>query len=259
VDVVARTSVGVAAMRAKESTRPDRWFDDPWAAPLVEAAGWVGEDLPDADAVGDPVWRAIVRSTVVRTRWIDSVLGASTAPQVVLLGAGLDSRAWRLDWPAGTMVWELDRPEVLDVKAAVVTGPPACDRRPVAVDLLDDWPAALAAAGHDPAVPTTWVAEGLLVYFDDAGVDRLLRRVTALSPAGSRLVLTLRVSDRALPHLADVWRSRAPADPVAWMAGHGWDATAEAWSELAAEWGRPHWRSSSTKPGFVDALRTIDP
>jgi hypothetical protein len=149
------------------------------------------------------------------------VLGASTAPQVVLLGAGLDSRAWRLDWPAGTTVWELDRPEVLDVKAAVVTGPPACDRRPVAVDLLDDWPAALAAAGHDPAVPTTWVAEGLLVYFDDAGVDRLLRRVTALSPAGSRLVLTLRVSDRALPHLADVWRSRAPADPVAWMAGHG--------------------------------------
>ena len=251
MDLVSRTSIGVAAMRAWESQRPDRWFDDTYAARFAEVAG-VHVHEPE-----DPVMRAIARSIVVRTRWIDEVLAAADAPQVVVLGAGLDSRAWRLRWPDGTTVWELDRAEVLDVKASVITEEPACDRRPVVVDLLDDWPAALAAAGHDPTTPTTWLAEGLLVYLEDAEVERLLARVTDLSPPGSRVVLTLGAARGAPAALADVWLSRAPEDPVAWLDGHGWDATARRWGDLAVEWGRPDWQARTRTPGLVEAVRRV--
>ncbi|MCU1376576.1 MAG: SAM-dependent methyltransferase [Actinomycetia bacterium] len=256
---MARTALGVAAMRAQESARPDRWFDDSYAGRFLEAAGW-DRTLPDADAVEDPVWRSIMRSSIVRTRFLDELLATGDCPQVVLLGAGLDSRAFRLDWATGTTLYELDQPEVLAFKDEVLAADvPRCERRPVAIDLLDDWPAALEVAGHDPARPTTWVAEGLLMYFDDAGVETMLRRITNRSPAGSRLAITLRASTGAVPErMVGMWRSSAPDDPVAWLAGFGWMATVAAWGERAAAWGRPHW-DTGAKAGLVDAVRTLAP
>jgi methyltransferase (TIGR00027 family) len=245
-------------MRAMESRRQDRWFDDPFAQRFLDAAEWEGA-LPDPELVEDQMWRAIIRSCIARTRFLDEVLATTTTAQVVILGAGLDSRAYRLDWPAGTTLWELDRPDVLAFKAGVLAeDEPRCDRRAVGVDLLDDWPAALASAGHDAARPTTWVAEGLLMYFDDEGVDTLLRRMTERSPAGSRLALTMKASTATPDRMEGLWRSHAPDDPVGWLAERGWTATVANWAELAAGWGRPHWRASA-KAGLVDAVRTLDP
>jgi methyltransferase (TIGR00027 family) len=245
-------------MRAVESRRDDRWFDDPYAQRFLDAVQWES-DLPDPDSVEDPMWRAIIRSCVVRTRFLDELLATVTTPQVVILGAGLDSRAFRLEWPSGTRLWELDQPDVLAFKDRVLAGDdPRCERRTVGVDLLADWPAALAAAGHDPEAATTWVAEGLVMYFEPEGVDTLVRVMTDRSPAGSRLAMTLKAATATPERMEGLWRSQAPDDPVRWLAGHGWTATLADWGALAAGWGRPHWRSRS-KPGLVDAVRTLDP
>jgi methyltransferase (TIGR00027 family) len=259
MDAVARTALGVAAMRAQESARSDRWFDDPYAGRFLEAAGW-DRTQPDADAVEDPVWRSILRSSIVRTRFLDELLAGVDCPQVVILGAGLDSRAFRLDWAPGTTLYELDQPDVLAFKDEVVADDaPRCERRTVAVDLTADWTTPLEAAGHDRSRPTAWVAEGLLMYFDDEQVDRLLGGLTDRSPVASRLAITLRASTGAVPErMVGMWRSHAPDDPVAWLADFGWTATVAAWGERAAAWGRPHW-DTGVKSGLVDAVRTLAP
>jgi len=109
--------------------------------------------------------------------------------QVVILAAGLDARAYRLPWPAGTVVYEIDQPEVIAFKTTTLTGlgaEPTADRRTVAIDLRQDWPAALREAGFDADRPTAWIAEGLLGYLPPDAQDRLLDNITALSAAGSR-------------------------------------------------------------------------
>jgi methyltransferase (TIGR00027 family) len=170
-----------------------------------------------------------------------SAVGAG-CEQVVLLGAGLDSRAFRLGLPEHVTVFELDRSPVLDFKQAVLAGHsavPTCRRVPLATDLLADWPAELPAAGFDPARPAAWVAEGLLMYLSRADADRLLDRVTALSAPGSRIVTeyfdrawqdsdvvndTLDDQDRAAWDLVRGSFLYGPVDehPAAWLSGHGW-------------------------------------
>lgn len=136
-------------------------------------------------------------SIVIRTKFLDDLLrqaSASGVRQVVLLGAGMDSRAFRMDWPEGTRLFEVDTAAPLEFKASVLRQERAvahCERITVAVDLREDWPGALAAAGHDPAVPTVWIAEGLLIYLPEDAVELLLARISAQSAAGSRMGLTL--------------------------------------------------------------------
>ncbi|EUA52618.1 methyltransferase, TIGR00027 family protein [Mycobacterium xenopi 3993] len=80
----------------------------------------------------------------------------------MILASGLDSRAYRLAWPAGTVVFEVDQPQVVDFKTATLAelgAQPTADRRTVAIDLRNDWPGALQEAGFDPACPTAWIAE----------------------------------------------------------------------------------------------------
>ena len=92
----------------------------------------------------------------VRTKFFDEFfLDATKAgiKQAVILASGLDSRAYRLTWPAGTVVYEVDQPQVIEFKTrtlAELGAAPTADRRVVAIDLRDDWPAALRAAGFDP-------------------------------------------------------------------------------------------------------------
>jgi methyltransferase (TIGR00027 family) len=129
----------------------------------------------------------------IRTRFFDQHFLSATQSgirQAVILAAGLDSRAYRLDWPAGTVVYEVDLPQVIDFKTTTLAGlgaEPTTERRTVAVDLRDDWPAALRAAGFDPQAPTVWSAEGLLVYLPPEAQDALFDTITALSAPGSRL------------------------------------------------------------------------
>lgn len=248
------TAVGVARVRALESERENALFRDPLAQAFATAGG-LGPSSPPLS--GDEAARrrrlGVAFSIVIRTRFLDDLLVqacASGIRQVVLLGAGMDSRAFRINWPKGTRLFEVDTAAPLDFKASVLRQERAfarCERITVAVDLRDDWPGALAAAGHDPAVPTVWIAEGLLIYLPEDAVELLLARISAQSAAGSRMGLTLgsrgvieRFGADAVPgSAASMWISEMPDDPVAWLAGHGWQADSHTLRERAAAYGRP--------------------
>ncbi|HYA51894.1 MAG TPA: SAM-dependent methyltransferase, partial [Streptosporangiaceae bacterium] len=183
---LAVTACWIAAVRAQESRRPDRLLDDPWAARL---AGAEGEEWLRARG-GSP---ALVVMTI-RARFFDDFLRRISAGegirQVVLVAAGLDTRAYRLSWPARVQLFELDRPEVLARKQKFLDSggaQPGCARRPVGVDLAGQWTDPLLDAGFDPEVSSCWLAEGFLFYLPPDGITRILDQVTGLAAAGSRL------------------------------------------------------------------------
>ncbi len=192
---VGRTALLVANARALEARRGEALAVDPFAAHFVRASPGCADwpDDPARVAPGDPVWERLAAYFALRTRVLDDHLLAATATgtrQVVLLGAGLDSRAHRLPWPAGTTVWELDRPEVLRFKQRVLDGldaAPTADRRTVPVDLRDDWTGALTAAGLDPAEPVAWLAEGLFLYLPAESELAVATALDGLSAPGSTL------------------------------------------------------------------------
>jgi len=257
---VGSTALAVAAARAAESARPDRLFDDALAAELVTAAGpemelWLSGQ-------GDLLRQVMGDYFAIRTRFYDDFLiGAAHAGcrQVAVLAAGLDTRSFRLDWPAPVRVFELDRADVFGFKHAVLA-----DREPagagariaVVADLREDWPAALLGHGFDPGVPTAWLVEGLVVYLTAAEIDAMLGRIGDLSAPGSRL--GLEYGSRAMLHseqtqtaldnddddggalavLAGLWRNESAEEPVAMLARHGWSATGMEAAAAAAEYGR---------------------
>lgn len=194
---VGATATAVAASRAIASSGPGALLNDRFADPLVRAVGIEHfVELIDGETVtDDPVLsrRAMSEQMTVRTRYFDDFFTSATESgiqQAVILAAGLDTRAYRLAWPTGTVVFELDQPQVIDFKSdtlADLGAEPSARRRAVAIDLRDDWPAALTAAGFDASAPTAWIAEGLLIYLPPHAQDKLLDDVTALSAPGSRI------------------------------------------------------------------------
>ncbi|BBX94880.1 putative S-adenosyl-L-methionine-dependent methyltransferase [Mycobacterium lacus] len=213
---VGATATMVAAQRALAADPAYAFIDDPYAAPLVRAVGLdvytrlVDWQIPTGeDSEFDP--ERMAKGMACRTRFYDRFFVDavhSGIGQVVILAAGLDARAYRLSWPAGTVVYEVDMPEVIAFKTATLSGlgaQPTAERRTVAVDLRDDWGSALQAAGFDPQARAAWSAEGLLVYLSDAAADALFDHITALSAPGSRLAFEF-VPDTAI--FADErWRS----------------------------------------------------
>ena len=249
------TAVGVARVRAMETQREHALFRDPLALAFATAGG-LGPDSarpPRSDEASRRRWLGVAYSIVVRTKFLDDLLEQASAAgvrQVVLLGAGMDSRAFRMDWPEGTRFFEVDTAEPLGFKASVLRQERAvarCTRITVPVDLREDWPGALAAAGHDPAQPTVWIAEGLLIYLPEDAVELLLSRIGAVSAPGSRMGLTLGSrgvierfgADAGPGSAASMWVSEMPEDPVGWLAGHGWDAEGHPLRECGAAYGRP--------------------
>lgn len=200
---VGLTALAVAAARAIETTRPDGLAEDPLAEAFVAAAGAevtmpvraAAEPPSDDDMSPEAGWSRIADYLAIRTRFFDEYFADATAAgidQVVLLAAGLDTRAQRLSWPERTDLYEIDREQVLSFKDAVLADrcvPAACERHVVPVDLRHDWPARLLQASFDPARPTAWLAEGLLPYLPADAQDGLLARVQELSAPGSRLAL----------------------------------------------------------------------
>ncbi|OBH64245.1 class I SAM-dependent methyltransferase [Mycobacterium sp. E2479] len=193
---VGATATMVAAQRALSSDA--KLIDDPYAAPLVRAVGidvYVrlvnGEIAAGANTEFDP--QRMARGMACRTRFYDRFFLDATHSgigQVVILASGLDSRAYRLPWPAGTVVYEVDMPEVIDFKTLTLGdlgAEPTAERRTVAIDLRDDWASALQAAGFDRQAPSAWSAEGLVVYLPDEAQDALFDNITTLSVSGSRL------------------------------------------------------------------------
>ncbi|MDW5598521.1 SAM-dependent methyltransferase [Conexibacter stalactiti] len=243
---VAATAVAIARERAAESVGDDRLFADPLAARFAAAADRPGEPAPPPLGEMVPVMRGYV---ALRTRAFDDALLVSGCRQVVLLAAGLDARAFRLPWPAGTALFELDVPELVAFKEPLVEEAATCARTVLAVDLRDDWRAPLLAAGFDPAAPTAWLAEGLLMYLSPAENDALLRTVGELSAPGSVLLAEHVPTAGTRPpetdeegHVLDAggasWRSTLD-DPIAWLAGHGWAAAAIDAAALATSLDRP--------------------
>jgi len=189
---VGATATAVAASRALANRAG--LIDDAWAEPLVRAVGMEHfQELLDAPETSDDVQR-MVHGMAIRTRYFDDFLRGTShvtdIRQTVILASGLDARGYRLPWPAGTVVFEVDQPGVIDFKVSALQrlgARPTAEVRNVGVDLREDWPAALAAQGFDPGRPTAWIAEGLLIYLPPDAQDRLFDHITALSPAGSRL------------------------------------------------------------------------
>jgi methyltransferase (TIGR00027 family) len=181
-----------AAARAVESNRPDPLFTDDLAAALAGPEGFTLLERYE-HSLGR-------RDTYLpaRTRHFDDLIThtvhAENIRQVALLGAGLDTRAYRLEWPQGVVVFEIDQGELLEAKNTTLTGlnaHPRCDRRTVPADLTGDWTGQLRACGYQPTAPCLWIAEGLLVYLDPRAAEHLLAALSHISAPDSHLAADL--------------------------------------------------------------------
>lgn len=193
---VGVTATMVASARAAASRRTNPIITDPFAEPLVRATG---VDLFARLASGDLEFSDIGSGWVadffaVRARFFDDFFPQATAAgirQAVVVGSGLDSRVYRLAWPTGAVVYEIDQPEVLAFKNSTLSelgATPAAELRTVGIDLRNDWPTALREEGFDVATPTAWLLEGLMIgYLPGEAQDRMLDHITALSAPGSEL------------------------------------------------------------------------
>lgn len=197
---VGSTALFVATARALEAKRPDPLAVDAYAEVFCRAVGGVSVDALEGRAPDHPLLTPqfgdpFVSFQGARTRYFDAYFTEAAAAgirQIVLLAAGLDSRAYRLDWPPGTIVYELDQPQVLDFKREVLTdfgAEPKAVRRELAVDLRDDWAAALRDNGFDPNEPAAWIAEGLLIYLTAAAQEQLFKGIDSLAASGSRVAV----------------------------------------------------------------------
>jgi methyltransferase (TIGR00027 family) len=261
---VGVTATGVAAARALASAGPNPLINDPFAEPLVKAVGsdvftkmLAGEvDLGDDDPAFDR--QRMAEGMAVRTRYFDDYFTAAADAglrQAVILASGLDSRGYRLPWPAGTVVFEVDQPQVIEFKTRTLNdlgAKPTADLRFVGVDLRNDWPAALRAKGFDIAAPTAWIAEGLLVYLPPNAQDQLFDNIASLSAPGSRLATefvpnTDMFSDERSQDRSERWR-RLGLDVdmkelvyhgershlIRYLEAGGWQATADDVPDLYA-------------------------
>ncbi len=277
---VGSTALGVAAARAAETVSDNPLIQDPFAQVFLDAAGpgmWsltsdpqLSAALTDLEPDVGAHRQVMVDFMAVRTKWFDDLfLDAVSAGirQVVILASGLDSRSWRLPWPDGTTVYELDQQKVLDFKSGTLArhgAQPAARLVSVAVDLRDDWPKALREAGFDASAPTMWSAEGLLRYLPAAAQDLLLERINSLSAPGSRLAtngpskkavnpdLLARQREQAtrfraaaaqvlgaeIPDVEELWYPEERTEIVDWLGEHGWESAAIGMADLLARHGR---------------------
>jgi methyltransferase (TIGR00027 family) len=276
---IERTALLTAALREAETRREDRLYSDPYAAAF---AGDLGRALlAEIRAVTFPPGRArTLPSTpdynAIRTRFFDDWLAAAAreVDQIVIAPSGMDSRAFRLDWPAGVRLYELDRPAVLAAKDAVLgTAEPLVDRRSIGVDLREDgWGADLLTAGYDPGRRSAWLLEGLLYYIPEPDAHRVLGRVRALTAPGSLVAadivnsaaLTL-PSMRGLLEVFAGWGCPwlfGSDEPEELFARHGVTATAVQPGDPAADYGRwpdpvpPRTEKDVRRVFFVHGTRT---
>ncbi len=264
---VGATATMVAAARALASREDKPLIDDPFAADLVRAVGvdfftrLVDGEISLSALEGDGP-RLMANLIAVRTKFFDDFFvdaGKSGIRQAVILASGLDSRPYRLPWAAGTTVFEVDQPQVIEFKTATMSAigaSPTAERRAVSVDLREDWPAALRSSGFDDSEPTAWSAEGLLVYLPPEAQDRLFDNITALSAPGSQLATeyhpdagaavaerTKTMGAQLQQHGFDVDLSQLfyPGEraPVAdYLTGHGWQVSTRTRPEVFADYGR---------------------
>lgn len=236
---VGATALGVAMARAHETASDRPLFIDRYARVFLDAAaarGW----RPPTGATAEGI-RTISNYAASRTKWFDDFFiaaGGTGIAQAVLLAAGLDARAWRLPWVHGSVVYEIDQPQVLQFKAEAlrtVHAKPAAGYVAVPVDLRHDWPKALVDSGFNATKPTVWSVEGLLPYLPDDAQALLFERITDLSAAGSRIGVD--------------------AFDVSWLMNHGWQVSTITAADLMERYHRPVTRDTEGMPTqFVSAV-----
>ncbi len=284
---VGATATAVAAQRAMASQGPDRLLHDPWADPLVRAVG-IDTLIKLLDAKsgdgGKPGFnrQTMIHQITVRTRYFDDFFTQAMdagVRQAVILASGLDTRAYRLPWPADAAVYEIDQPEVIDFKTRTLAdlgAAPTAQRRTVAIDLRDDWPSALTAAGLDTAKPTAWSAEGLLIYLPPDAQDRLFDNVAALSAPGSRIACehmdfanipadwAQRLTERSRRggsqiNLAELFYTGDRSSANEYLTGHGWQVdiktTREAYAANGFQVPQDEMASLGDAAGYLTAQR----
>ena len=298
---VGATALGVASARAAETESDNPLISDPFARVFLDAVGdgawnWhsahqLPPELLEAEPEVPLQMQAMVGYMASRTKFFDTFFLEATQSgirQAVILAAGLDSRSWRLPWPDGVTVYELDQPKVLDFKASTLTehgAQPACNRVAVPVDLRQDWPKALQQAGFDASVPSVWSAEGLMPYLPAAAQELLFDRIQGLTVTGSRVAVealgptfldpetrakrrarTERVRavlakvdpQREIPRMDELWYFEEREAVGDWFGRHGWNVTVTPSFELMASYDRrPAQEVADTTPHnlFVAAER----
>ena len=278
---VGATALGVASSRAAETRSENPLIRDPFAQAFLDAAGdgawnWhsvtpLPAEVLEAEPEAPLQLQAMVSYMACRTAFFDGFFleaAAAGIRQAVILAAGLDARSWRLPWPDGVTVYELDQPKVLNFKASTLAehgAQPACHRVAVPVDLRQDWPAALQQAGFDASAPSVWSAEGLTPYLPAAAQDLMFERIHGLTVAGSRVAVEalgpdfldpdLRARRRArldriravmakvdpqreIPRNDELWYFEEREDVGEWFGRHGWDVTVTTTPELMASYDR---------------------
>ncbi|MBI3690319.1 MAG: class I SAM-dependent methyltransferase [Mycolicibacterium aromaticivorans] len=282
---VGATATAVAAGRALATKDPRQLVNDPFADPLVRAVGidffikMIDGEL-DTSAFGDLAperVQSMIDAMGVRAKFFDDYFISATGTgirQAVVLASGLDARAYRLPWPSGTVVFEIDQPDVIAFKTGVFddlgaviafkTGvfddlgvQPTAHRHTVGIDLREDWPAALRAAGFDPSLPTAWLAEGLLVYLPSEAQDRLFDTITELSAPGSAVAtefvpgimdfdpskgteMTAQAREQGLDiDMGSLVYAGPRSQVMAYLTGKGWNVTGIADEELFRQLGLP--------------------
>jgi methyltransferase (TIGR00027 family) len=268
---VGTTATAVAAGRALATKDPRQLIDDPFADALVRAVGvdffvkMIDGELDEAlfgDISTDRV-QGMIDAMAIRTKFFDDFFASAAADgirQAVILASGLDARAYRLPWPAGSVVFEIDQPQVIEFKTGVFDGlgaAPTAQRHAVGIDLREDWPAALLAAGFDPSAATAWLAEGLLVYLPSEAQDRLFDTITSLSAPGSAVAteyvpgivdfdaskgteMTSTARDQGLDlDMGSLVYSGPRSHVMEYLGGSGWDVTGTPGEELFQRSGLP--------------------
>jgi methyltransferase (TIGR00027 family) len=271
---VGATATMVAAARALASEDTNPIINDPFAAPLVRAVG-IDFFTRVVDGQINPAFEENVGengkgelqtetdSLAVRTRFFDEFFANATAAgigQAVILAAGLDARAYRLAWPSGSVVYEVDQPKVVAFKTETMAGlgaKPTAERRTVSIDLREDWPAALRDSGFDDTKPAAWSAEGLLMYLPAEAQDRLFDHITALSAPGSQLATeyhpqtgpTMAERSQAMNNrwanlgcdvdLSGLFYEGERSNVAEYLSDRGWQVVTRARRELFGDYGRP--------------------
>jgi methyltransferase (TIGR00027 family) len=290
---VGATATMVAAARAAATRRPQPVITDEYAEPLVRAVGLdvftklASGELDSDDLEEDVGFLRIVDTFAARARFYDdyfAAAGKAGVRQVVIVASGLDSRPYRLAWPAGTTVYEIDQPEVIAFKTATLSAlgaAPTAELRTVGIDLREDWPAALQEAGFDPAQSTAWLAEGVLIgWLPPEAEVRLLDAITPLSSQGSRFAADFGTlndgseeSQQQARRAAEGWRRHGldmdiaalafpgeHTDVAAHLRDDGWDTATFALTDLFAAAGLPPLDEAAEKGqaasiSFVRAVR----
>lgn len=251
MDPVATTSLYTAMLRARESARPDRLFSDPFADALAGPRGNEVLAWMEARAPGVSEGQAVPIRTKFYDDTLEWILAQSGIDQLVFLAAGLDTRAFRLPLPSELTLFELDRSEVLDLKAKTLgqrNAVPRCRRVPIPADLTRDWPKALQDGGFDRQRPAIWFVEGLLYYLSDTQVHHLLYTLSQWAVPGSWLLADI-VGQSFLtsPHMAGFLSMMAANgspwqfgtdDPEGLMTAHGWQPNVTQYGADGANYGR---------------------